>query len=117
MVVYLVLQTRVANLVGAGVLVQAVAASIRQQQAVECHSESSLTEGLNGSCLPQQPGAAGDDDLLTAVRIHGIGDKAIHRRRGTSVEAVRQHRVDDRPLENAMHRTRIVNRIGMRRTL
>jgi hypothetical protein len=45
------------------------------------------------------------------VRIHRVGDEAIDWRRGTAIEAIRQHRVDDRSLENSMERAGIVDRI------
>ena len=113
-VVYLVLQTSVANLVGAGVLVQAVGAPIRQQQAMESHGESGFTECLNRPRFAQQARTSGYDDLPTAMRIDRIRDQAVDRRRRTAIEPVRQYRIDDRAFQNSMQRAGIVDRIRMR---
>src|SRR4029077_10203690 len=112
-VVYLVLQTSVANLVGAGVLVQAVGAPIRQQQAMESHGESGFTEGLNRLRFAQQAGTPGYDYLAAAMRIDRIGDQAVDRCRRTAIETVRQYRIDDRAFQNSMQRAGVVDRIGM----
>jgi hypothetical protein len=116
-VVHLVLQTSVADLVGAGVLIQAVGAPVRQQQAMERHGESGLTECLNRLRFAQQTGTSGYNDLPAAMRIDRVGDQAVDRRRRTSIESVRQYRIDDRAFENSMQRAGIVDRIRTRRVL
>ena len=84
---------------------------------MEGHRESRLTKGLNRLRFTQQAGACRYDDLLAPVRIHRVGHEAIDWRRGTPIEAIRQHGVDDRSLENSMERAGIVDGIRMCGTL
>ena len=72
---------------------------------MESHGQARLAERLHRLRLAEQACAGGNQHVLPAVRVERVRDQAVHRCRGAAIESIRQHRVDDRALEDAMQRT------------
>ena len=83
--------------------------------AIECDGEPRLAEALDRLRFAQHARAGRNQHVLSVVRVDGIGDETVDRRGRTAVQAVRQHRVDDRAFQDAMQRTRGRDRSGVRR--
>jgi len=79
---------------------------------MERDGEPRLPERLHRPRLAQHPRAARNEHVLPAVGVDRVGDEAVDGGRGGAVEAIREHRVDDRPFQDAVERTRCRDGVG-----
>lgn len=77
-VIDLVPQPGIPDLVETHELVETQRAAIRHQESMEDNGESGLAQCLHGPCLAQNSGSSGNQDVLAAVREHGVRDQTIH---------------------------------------
>ena len=73
--------------------------------------QSRLALCLDRFRFAEDASASRDQNLLSAVGIHRIGDEAVHRRRQVAVEPVGQHGVDNGAFQNSVPRSGVGNGI------
>src|SRR4051812_42352708 len=111
--IYLIAESRIANLVQARQSIQRERAAVWHHEAMEGDGEPGLAERLYSFRVAEHARARRDHDVSPAVREHRVRHQTIDRRRAPAVEPVRQDRVDDRAFDDAVKRTRGTDRAGM----
>jgi hypothetical protein len=103
-VIHLVSQARIADLIESQKLIETLRAAIGHQESMKRHGEPRFAQCLNGSGFSENACAGRNQNVLTAVRVHGVRDEAIDWRGSAAIEPVGQNRVDDGSLEERMER-------------
>src|SRR4029077_19965418 len=98
--VHLIAEARIADLVQAHELIEAVGTSVWEHKPTEGNSKPRFAERLDWLRFSQHARTSGNDDVLTVVRVHGVGDETIDRGGHTAVESVRQHGVNHGSLQD-----------------
>src|SRR5687767_7659622 len=100
MLVYLIAETRIANIVQAHELIEAVRASVRHHQSIEGHGEPRIAERLDGLGFAEHARSRRYQHESAVMRIDRIRNETVDRGGRTTVQTVREDGIHQRSLEN-----------------
>ncbi len=100
----LVAESCIADRVQTHEVVEGIGAPIWEDETRERHGEPAFPERLYGLRCAQQSRACGDHDLLIITRVDRGGDEAVHGSGRGAVQSIREDRINDGALDDAVQR-------------